>query len=123
MKRRLPHEPKHLVQQLTAWIDWRYAGSRQLVLTSAPTSVPASLEQWRKGAVWRLAWQADGTAALYGLAPGDGPTKYFVVRHDGPTSRTEGLFEHLSDGTWQRLEGDSLVLRQRLQTFDRSRAA
>jgi hypothetical protein len=120
MQRRLPHEPKHLVQQLAAWIAWRYAGSPQLVLTSAPTALPAGLKQWRAGAVWRLAWQADGTAVLYGLAPGDGPGNYFIVRHDGPTSRTEGLFEHLSDGTWQRREGDSLALR-RLQAVDGGR--
>jgi hypothetical protein len=109
MQRRLPHEPKLLIEELTAWISWRYAGSQQLVLTSAPTSVPAGLKKWRPGAVWRLAWQADGSAALYGLAPGDGPRKYFVVRHDGPTSRAEGLFEHLTDDTWLRLKGDTLA--------------
>ena len=111
MQRILPHESKQLVQQLTDWINWRYAGSPLLVLTSAPTSVPAGLERWRGNAVWRLAWQADGTAALYGLAPGGGPTKYFIVRHDGPTSRMEGLFERASDATWQRIEGDSLAIR------------
>jgi hypothetical protein len=108
MKRRLPHEPKELLKQLTVWIEWRYAGSARLVLTSAPTSIPAVLERWRPSAVWRLAWEADGTAALYGLAPGDTPTKYFIVRHDARDSRSEGLFELQSDGTWQRLEGDNL---------------
>jgi hypothetical protein len=118
MQRRLPHESKHLVQQLATWIAWRYAGSPQLVLTSAPTSLPASLERWRIGAVWRLAWQADGTAVLYGLAPGEDPGKYFIVRHDGPISRTEGLFERLSDGTWHPRGGDSLALRRRWQMVD-----
>ncbi len=123
MQRRLPHEPKHLVQQLAAWITWRYAGSPQLVLTSAPTSLPAGLETWKTGAVWRLAWQADGTAVLYGLAEGGGPGKCFVVRHDGPGSRTEGLFERLLDGTWQRLDGDSLSLRRCLEALDQGSAA
>jgi hypothetical protein len=123
MQRILPHESKQLVQQLTDWINWRYAGSQQLILTSAPTSVPAALERWKPNAVWRLAWQADGSAALYGLAPGDGPTKYFVVRHEGTTSRTEGLFERLSDGSWQPIEGDRLAMRRRAQPSDRSYAA
>jgi hypothetical protein len=112
MQRRLPHEPKQLIAQLTAWIEWRYNGSPRLVLTSAPTSVPAVLARWKPSAVWRLAWEADGSAALYGLAPGDGPKQYFVVRHDARDSRKEGLFELLADGTWQRLEGDHLTLRR-----------
>jgi hypothetical protein len=109
MRRRLPYEPEYLIQELTAWIEWRYAGSRRLLLlTSAPTSLPAAVERWMPSAVWRLAWQGNGTAVLYGLAPGDRPTKFFVVRHDAVTSATEGIFEHLPDGTWRLLEGDDL---------------
>ena len=109
MRRRLSSEPKDLIEQLTAWIDWRYAGSRRLlVLTSAPTSLPPGLERRVPAAVWRLAWQGNGTAVLYGLAPGDGPTKYVVVRHDALTPTKEGAFERLADGTWCPLQGDTL---------------
>ena len=124
MERRLPYESQQSIEQLTAWIEWRYAGSRhRLVLTSAPTSVPAVLQQWRPGAVWRLVWEADGSAALYGLAPGDTPTKYFIVRHDARDARMEGLFEHLADGSWSRHVGDSLALHGTAQRFDRTEAA
>jgi hypothetical protein len=124
MQRILPHESQQLLEQLTAWIDWRYAGCRsRLVLTSAPTSVPAVLERWRPGAVWRLVWDADGSAALYGLAPGDGPTKYFVVRQDRSESRSEGLFQRQPDGTWSRIEGNSLALRLSRQQCAQNHAA
>jgi hypothetical protein len=124
MQRRLPHEPKQLIEVLTAWIDWRYAGFRyRLVLTSAPTSVPAVVERWRPGAVWRLAWEADGTAVLYGLASNDAPTKFYVVRHDSRDSRTEGVFEREYDGTWRRVEGDNLALPPSVQPFDRRQVA
>jgi hypothetical protein len=110
MRRRLPFEPAHLVQALTSWIEWRYAQSRRrLVLTSAPTSLPPDLESWMPNAVWRLVWQGNGAAVLYGLAPRSIPRQFTVIRHDASASRTEGVFEHLSDGTWQLLEGDSLV--------------
>lgn len=59
-------------------------------------------------AVWRLAWQGDATAVLYGLAPGDGPTKFFIIRHDAKASTREGVFDHLPDGTWKLSEGDDL---------------
>lgn len=108
MKRRLPYEPAYLVQELTSWIDWRYAGARRrLVLTSAPSSLPPGLERWRPNAVWRLAWQGNGTALLFGLAPGDSPTTFFVVQHDALGSHKEGVFMH-ADGTWQQSGGDSL---------------
>lgn len=110
MRRRLPSEPEHLVRALTSWIEWRYAESRRkLVLTSAPTSLPSDLDRWMPNAVWRLAWQGNGAAALYGLAPGDSPRRYFLTRHDVFASRKEGLFEQLGDGGWQLLEGDSLT--------------
>ena len=109
MRRRLPFEPEHLVQALTSWIEWRYAQSRRhLVLTSAPTSLPPDLESWMPNAVWRLAWQGNGAAVLYGLAPRSIPRQFTVVRHDASASRREGFFEHLADGTWQLLEGDGL---------------
>jgi hypothetical protein len=124
MQRRLPHESKQLIEQLTSWIEWRYARSpHRLVLTSAPTSVPGKLERWRPGAIWRLAWDEDGSAALYGLAPGDGPTKYYVVRQDARDFRTQGLFERLPEGGWRRLEGDNLALGRSVRSFDQSEAA
>jgi hypothetical protein len=111
MRRRLPSEPEHLIEQLTSWIAWRYARSHQsLVLTSAPTSIPQVLERWMPRAVWRLAWQGDGTAVLYGIAPGSGPTRYFVGLYDGNSHR-EGVFDRLSDGAWAPVEGDSLESR------------
>ncbi|HUQ51056.1 MAG TPA: hypothetical protein VM692_02465 [Gammaproteobacteria bacterium] len=109
MRRRLPHEPAHLIEQLTIWIEWRYADSHEsLVLTSAPTSVPLAVNRWLPGAVWRLAWQGDGSAVLYGISPGSAPNKYFVARHDGVASRREGLFERVGDEHWVHLDGDSL---------------
>ena len=110
MRRRLPSEPKHLIEELTSWIEWRHAASRRrLVLTSAPVSLPAALERWMPSSVWRLAWQANGVAVLYGLAPSDRPSKFFVIRHDASASMREGVFEHLPDGTWQLLEGEGLA--------------
>jgi hypothetical protein len=109
MRRRLPFEPEQFVAQLTSWIEWRHAESKDhLVLTSAPTSVPPILERWMPGAVWRLAWLGNGAAILYGLAPSSGPGKYFVVKHDAVNARREGVFESLPDGTWSPVEGDSL---------------
>jgi hypothetical protein len=109
MRRRLPFEPEHLIEQLTSWIEWTYAASRRrLVLTSAPTSLPSGLERWMPNAVWRLAWQGNGAAVLYGLAPGDSPTKFFVIRHDAGGSNKEGLFERVGNGRWQLLDGDEL---------------
>jgi hypothetical protein len=109
MRRRLPSEPEHLIEQLTAWIEWSYAASRRrLVLTSAPTSLPAGLERWMPNAVWRLAWQSNGAAVLYGLAPGDSPTKFFIIRHDAGGSKKEGVFEHVGKGVWRLLAGDAL---------------
>src|SRR5688572_26066239 len=93
MRRRLPFEPEHLVKALTSWIEWRYAQSRRrLVLTSAPTSLPPDLESWMPNAVWRLAWQGNGAAVLYGLAPRSIPRQYNVIRHDASATRTEGFF-------------------------------
>src|SRR5688572_6565193 len=109
MQRRLPNEPPQLVEQLTAWIEWRHAESKNnLVLTCAPSSLPPMFERWMPGAVWRLAWLQDGHATLYGLAPGSSPGRYFVVKHDAVQARKEGLFERLPDGAWRRIEGDSL---------------
>ena len=122
MQRRLPHESQHLIEQLAAWIDWRYAGSRRLVLTSAPTSLPADLDRWRPDAVWRLAWQSDGVAVLFGLAPGDGPRKFSLVRHDATRVPVEGIFERLSDATWQHIGGDNLE-GANLTPFELRRAA
>jgi hypothetical protein len=110
MERRLPHESEHLIAQLARWIDWRYARSKRLVLTSAPISLPPSLGGWRPAAVWRLAWQTDGSALLYGLAPSVGSDSYFVLRYDGAAPPAEGLFERLQDGTWRCNEGDPLML-------------
>jgi hypothetical protein len=110
MRRRLPFEPEHLVQALTSWIEWRYAQSRRrLVLTSAPITLPPDLESWMPNAVWRLAWQGNGAAVLYGLAPRDIPGKFCVIRHDASASQEEGFFELLADGTWHLLDGDSLA--------------
>ena len=108
MRRRLPHESEQLLAELTSWIEWRYAKSTErLVLTSAPTSLPAGLDHWLPGAVWRLAWQSSGAAILYGLAPSIGPRR-FVIEHDGVNPRREGTFEKLADGTWRLTAGDSL---------------
>lgn len=63
-----------------------------------------------RGAVWRLAWQANGAAVLYGMAPGSDPTRYFVARHDGVNPIREGTFDHLADGTWVSVQGDPLDL-------------
>jgi hypothetical protein len=109
MRRRLPHEPELLLAELTSWIEWRYATSDQhLVLTSAPSTLPSAVERWMPSAVWRLAWLGSGVAILYGLAPGSGPRKYFVVQHDALHPRKEGVFEKLADETWRRLDGDGL---------------
>jgi hypothetical protein len=109
MRRRLPHESEKLLADLASWIEWRYANSAEnLVLTSAPTSLPAALERWTSDAVWRLAWQENGSAILYGLAPGGGPGKYFVVQHDAVDAHREGVFDKLRDGTWMFISGDSL---------------
>ena len=114
MRRRLPHEPEQLLAELASWIEWRYAqSSERLVLTSAPTSLPSVLERWMPGAVWRLAWLGNGTAILFGLAPGSTPGRYFVVRHDAVNARREGVFNKLPDGTWSRLEGDGLESKAR----------
>jgi hypothetical protein len=116
MRRRLPSEPEQLIEQLTAWIAWRYAHSTDsLVLTSAPTSIPLGLDHWKAAAVWRLAWQGNGAAVLYGIAPGRGPGKYFLARHDGVTSRREGTFERHSDGRWSHVEGDDLKSRRMMR--------
>ncbi len=122
MRRRLPHEPEQLLQELTCWIEWRYAGSReQLVLTPAPTTLPAAVQRWMPSAVWRLAWLGSGAAVLYGLSPGSTPGRYFVVQHDAVNPRREGLFEKRADETWRRLEGDELEpeLRAGRQVIDR----
>jgi hypothetical protein len=112
MRRRLPFESEELVEQLTAWIAWRYTTSRKkVVLTSAPTSLPLELQRWMPGAVWRLVWHADGSAILYGMAQGSGPTRYFVARHDSTSRLREGSFDHLADGKWTPLHGDTLDLR------------
>ena len=109
MRRRLPHESHDLLAELTSWIEWRYAHSKErLVLTSAPTTLPSGLARWMPSAVWRLAWLGSGAAILYGLAPGSGPTRYFVVQHDATNARREGIFEKLGDGTWTRIDGDAL---------------
>src|SRR5687768_10235958 len=109
MRRRLPHESEQLLAELTSWIEWRYANSRErLVLTSAPTSLPSVLERWMPGAVWRLAWLGNGAAILFGLAPGSSPGRYFVVQHDAVHACRDGIFAKLPDGTWSRVEGDSL---------------
>ena len=109
MRRRLPHESEQLLAELTSWIEWRYSNSKErLVLTSAPTSLPSVLERWMPGAVWRLAWLGNGAAILFGLAPGSSPRRYFVVRHDAVNACRDGVFDRLPDGTWSRLEGDSL---------------
>lgn len=109
MRRRLPHEPKELLTELTSWIEWRYGESKKrLVLTSAPTSLPSVLERWMPGAVWRLAWFENGAAILFGLAPSTRPGRYFLVRHDAVKAHREGIFEKLPDGTWRQTDGDSL---------------
>lgn len=129
MRRRLPFEPVQLVAELTAWIEWRHAGSRYLVLTGAPSSLPRLLERWMPEAVWRLAWLKNGVAVLYGLAPSGNPGKYFVVKHDAANVQREGVFEHLPDGTWRPTEGDDLhpdttdVLRKVVVNASRSRRA
>jgi hypothetical protein len=116
MRRRLPTEPEHLIEQLATWIAWRYAHSTdRLVLTSAPTSLPLGLDRWTPGAVWRLAWQADGAAVLYGIAPGRGPNRYFIARHDGIATRREGMFDRHSDNAWSHIEGDDLKARRTLR--------
>jgi hypothetical protein len=108
MRRRLPHEPEQLLAELTSWIEWRYATSKEfVVLTSAPTTLPPVLERWIPGAVWRLAWFGNGAALLFGLAPTTGG-KYLVVQHDAEHARREGTFERAPDGTWSRVGGDSL---------------
>src|SRR5688572_5383576 len=104
MRRRLPHESAQLLADLTSWIEWRYANSKErLVLTSAPTSLPAVLERGTTDAVWRLAWQESGAATLYGLTPSS-PGKYFVLLHDPLNTQREGIFERL----WSQISGDSL---------------
>ena len=109
MYRRLPHEPQELLAELTAWIEWRYADSHErLVLTSAPTRLPSELERWMPSAVWRLAWFGSGAAILYGLAPGGGPSRYFVLRHDALNPRKEGVFQKCGDGSWSPVDGDAL---------------
>jgi hypothetical protein len=109
MRRRLPYESHDLLAELTSWIEWRYANSTErLILTSAPTTLPSGLGRWMPNAVWRLAWLGSGAAILYGLAPGGGPTRYFVVQHDATRARREGLFDRLGDGTWTRIDGDAL---------------
>ena len=109
MRRRLPHESEPLLAALTSWIEWRYANSKEsLLLTSAPTSLPSVLERWTNSAVWRLAWQESGAAILYGLAPGGGPGKYFLLQHDAVNAHRQGVFERLPDGTWSLISGDSL---------------
>jgi hypothetical protein len=60
---------------------------------------------------------------LYGLAPGDGPTKYAVARHDPATARIEGLFERVSDASWRLIDGDSLILGPMLTPFELRSAA
>jgi hypothetical protein len=111
MRRRLPTEPLDLIEQLTAWIAWRYASSdRSLVLTSAPTSLPPGLDRWIPGAVWRLAWQDDGAAVLYGMAPGNSRTRFLVARYDGLFARRQGAFERFPDG-WAHVDGDDLKSR------------
>ena len=122
MERRLPHESAELIARLTSWIDWRYASSRRLLITSAPTALPFDVQKWRPGAVWRLAWESDGTAMLYGLAPGDGPSSYYIVRR-AATSRAEGVFRLLTDGTWKAVEGDGLALREVVTPFGEREAA
>jgi hypothetical protein len=110
MRRRLPYESKELLAELTSWIDWRYANSKErLVLTSAPTSLPPTLERWAPDAVWRLAWLESGAAVLFGLAPGNRPGRYFVVRKDAVSAHREGIFERQPDGTWCQSDGDSLI--------------
>lgn len=109
MHRRLPYESEQLLAELTSWIEWRYAASEErLVLTSAPTSLPSVLQRWMPGAVWRLAWLGSGTAILFGLAPSGHPRRYFVVQHDAVKAHREGVFEKLAEGSWSRVEGDSL---------------
>jgi hypothetical protein len=109
MRRRLPYESKELLAQLTSWVEWRYADSNErLVLTSAPTSLPSTLETWMPEAVWRLAWFQSGAAILFGLAPGAGPGRYFVVRHDTVKAHREGAFEKHRDGSWSQIDGDGL---------------
>jgi hypothetical protein len=111
MRRRLPSESEELLKQLAAWIAWRYEPSRKkLVLTSAPTSLPLELQRWKPGAVWRLVWQTDGAAILYGMAPGGEPRRYFVARHDGINPMREGLFDRLADNSWGSIQGDTLDL-------------
>jgi hypothetical protein len=112
MRRRLPNEPKQLIEQLTSWIEWRHSGSKEhLVLTSAPTSVPRIVERWMPGAVWRLAWLRSGAAVLYGLAPSSGPGKYFVVKHDAVNAQTEGVFSRPTGlGAWWRATACDPVL-------------
>jgi hypothetical protein len=109
MRRRLPYESKELLAELASWVEWRYANSKErLVLTSAPTSLPFALETWMPEAVWRLAWFQSGTAILFGLAPGSGPRRYFVVRRDAVKPQREGVFERHRDGSWSKIDGDSL---------------
>jgi hypothetical protein len=109
MRRRLPYESKELLAELALWVEWRYANSKErLVLTSAPTSLPSTLETWMPEAVWRLAWFQSGSAILFGLAPGSGPRRYFVVRHDAVKAQREGIFEKQRDGSWSEIDGDNL---------------
>ena len=60
------------------------------------------------GAVWRLAWFESGAAILFGLAPGNRPGRFFVVRHDAANAHREGIFEKHPDGTWSQCDGDGL---------------
>ena len=55
-----------------------------------------------------LSDQRGGTAILFGLAPSGHPGRHFVVQHDAVNARREGVFEKLPDGSWSRVEGDSL---------------
>ena len=58
--------------------------------------------------MWRLAWQEGGAAILYGLAPGGGSGKYFLLQHDAVNAHRQGAFDRLPDGTWSLISGDSL---------------
>jgi hypothetical protein len=120
MRRRLPHEPKQLVQAVTSWIEWRYANAtatatERVVLTSAPTSLPSEILRALPGAVWRLAWLRTGSAILYGLAPGNEPRRYVIVEYDGDKARRDGVFEE-RDGMWTGVAGDNLepIARRRM---------
>lgn len=109
MRRRLPHESKQLLGELTSWIEWRYAHSKErLLLTSAPTSLPSEIALLG-GAVWRLAWHESGAAILYGLVPTPDPGKFSFVQHDAVNPLRQGLFEKLQNGTWRLLSGDALA--------------